>query len=163
MDENEIIPEISNYNDLLKKFEYDLERYSKNNHSYELIDCIMSLNALPEWIKNSENASSNLKQIAIEKDEIMKSSRSFNKELIQTNLDEQLKFIRLFCNHSKHKTDSEVIPRIVSEYGGTLPAVLPIKLYNYIALGENMYDAEYLIRNIYNFWKEQIQINNNEI
>lgn len=155
----ETIPEISDYKDLLKKFEHDLKRYSKNNHSYELIDCIMTLNALPEWITKSENASQELKSLAREKISIMKGLNNFefNENLIQTEINHQLRFIRLFCNHSKHKTDSGQIPRIISKYGATLPAILPAKLYNIIAIGDLEFDAEYLIVKIYDFWKKEIE------
>ncbi len=157
-----IIPEISSFKDLLKKLEYDLKRYSENNHSYEFVDCIMSLNALPEWIKSSTNISDELKALADEKELIMKGSNGFqfNEMKLRTEIDQQLRFIRLFCNHSKHKTDSGHIPRIVSKYGATLPATLPAKFYNIIAIGEMEFDAEFLLKNVYNFWKENIESKN---
>ncbi len=154
----EIIPKISDYQDLLKKLDYDIQRYRKNNHSYELIDCLMTLNALPEWIKKSETSSDSLKNIAIEKEIIMKGRNGFqlDENLIESNIDHQLRFIRLFCNHSKHKTDSGRIPKIISEYGATFPMTLPAKLYNIIALGNKSFDAEYLILQVYDFWKNEI-------
>lgn len=154
----EIIPEISDYPDLLKKLEYDIERYRKNNHSYELIDCLMTLNALPEWIKKSGTAKESLRNLAITKEEIMKGQNGFqlDENLIESKIDHQLRFIRLFCNHSKHKTDSGQIPRIISTYGATLPATLPAKLYNIIALGNKGFDAEHLILEVYKFWKNEI-------
>jgi hypothetical protein len=52
-----MLPELNNYLELVKKLDYDLDRYSKNNHIYALMDCLMILNSLPEWIKESSEAS----------------------------------------------------------------------------------------------------------
>ena len=158
--QNEVnIPEISNYIDLLKKLEFDLKRYKKNNHSYELIDCIMTLNALPEWIIKTENAPTELKALAENKISIMKGRNGFefDESHFVSDIDHQLRFIRLFCNHTKHKTESGEIPKIVTRYGATFPMSLPAKLYNIIALGETEFDAEFLINNIYDFWKKAIE------
>ena len=157
-----IIPEISSFEDLLKKLEYDLKRYSTNNHSYEFIDCIMSLNALPEWIKNSTNISDELKELAREKESIMKGNNGFqfDESKMESEINQQLRFIRLFCNHSKHKTDSGHIPRIISKYGATFPMTFPAKLYNIIAIGQMEFDAEFLLNNVYDFWKQNIENKN---
>lgn len=154
----EIIPEISDFKDLLNKLDYDIERYRKNNHSYELIDCLMTLNALPEWIQKSDTSTESLKNTAIKKEQIMKGKNGFqlDENLIESHIDHQLRFIRLFCNHSKHKTDSGQIPKIISAYGATLPVTLPAKLYNIIALGNKRFDAEYLILEVYSYWKKEI-------
>ena len=85
---------------------------------------------------------------------------------LNTDIDHQLRFVRLICNHSKHKTDSKLIPCIKSKYGGTLPAEFPIKLYNIIVVGENEFDAEVLLDQVSSFWigtvdKNGISITNN--
>lgn len=159
----DIIPEISNFKDLLKKLEYDLKRYGQNNHSYEFIDCIMSLNALPEWMQNSDDVSISLRNLASEKVIIMKGSNGFllDPTKLESDIDHQLRFIRLFCNHSKHKTNSVQIPRIVIKYGATLPATLPAKLFNIIAIGELEFDAEHLLNSVYQFWKGKIEKHEN--
>lgn len=69
-------------------------------------------------------------------------------------IDHQLRFVRLFCNHSKHKTDSGQIPKIISTYGANLPMTLPAKLCTIMAVGSLELDAEYLFLKIYNYWKE---------
>lgn len=158
MTNKEIIPEISDFNDLLKKLEFDLKRYQKNNHSYELIDCIMTLNSLPEWIIKTETISKELQELTKRKISIMKGKDfEFDESKIESDINHQLRFIRLFCNHTKHKTESGQIPKIISRYGATLPMLLPAKLYNMIALGKTEFDAEFLINNIYNFWKKEIE------
>ena len=159
MKNKEIIPEISDFKDLMKKFEFDLKRYQKNNHSYELIDCIMTLNALPEWIINTEGVSVELKELTEIKISIMKGQNGFefDESLIESDINHQLRFIRLFCNHTKHKTESGIIPKIVSKYGATFPITFPAKFYNLLALGKKEFDAELLIYNIYEFWKKEVE------
>ena len=138
-----------------------MSRYSKNNHSYELVDCVMSLNALPEWIKNSTDATGELQELALEKESIMKGENGFkfDESKLELDINHQLRFIRLFCNHSKHKTDSGHIPRIISKYGASFPMTLPAKLCNIIAIGQLEFDAEFLINNVYDFWKQNIEKN----
>lgn len=143
--------------ELVKKLDYDLGRYNKNNHIYELMDCLMILNALPEWIKESSEASTSLKTLAAAKILVMKGSGfTLDESKLDTDIDHQLRFIRLICNHSKHKTDSPLIPVIRSKYGATLPMTLPAKLYHIIAIGHKEVDAEYLIQNVGGFWKSEI-------
>tara|TARA_R110001606_G_C14896376_1_gene593389 strand:+ start:67 stop:357 length:291 start_codon:yes stop_codon:yes gene_type:complete len=84
----------------------------------------------------------------------------FDETKLESDIDHQLRFIRLFCNHTKHKTDSGQIPRIISTYGATFPMVLPAKLYNIIVIGEIEFDAEILLLNVYKFWKEHIEKSN---
>lgn len=158
MNKIEIIPEISDCYDLFNKLEFDLKRYSKNNHSYELIDCLLTLNSIPEWISKSDKISEGLKGLAEGKIYIMKGHENFvfDESTIDSDIDQQLRFIRLFCNHAKHKSESGQIPRIISRYGATLPVTLPAKLYNLIALGTKEIDAEFLIHNVYSFWKDKL-------
>ncbi|MEK6152137.1 hypothetical protein WIW50_02700 [Flavobacteriaceae bacterium 3-367] len=149
-----MLPQITDYRGLLEKLKFDLNRYKKGNNIYELLDCLMTLNAIPEWIINSKNTKPDLMRLAREKLAIMKGENSFilDARKLSSDIDHQLRFIRLICNHSKHKTDSELIPKIQSKYGGILPASFPIKLYNIVAIGENEYDAEYLLDRVANFW-----------
>jgi len=154
-----MLPQITDYKGLLEKLKYDLNRYKKSNNIYELLDCLMTLNAIPEWITNSKDAEPDLTQLAGEKLSVMKGKSGFvlDESKLSTDIDHQLRFIRLICNHSKHKTDSELIPKVQSKYGGILPASFPIKLYNIIAVGENEYDAEHLLNSVANFWKNAIK------
>jgi hypothetical protein len=152
-----MIAEIKDYKDLIKKIEYDIERYRKNNHVYELIDCLMSLSSLPEWISKNENASDNLRKIVDEKLLIMRGQGfEFNENEVENNIDHKLRFVRLYCNQTKHSKKKGEIPKIISKYGATLPFTFPGKLYNIIAIGEKEYDAEYLINDVYNYWNKLI-------
>ncbi len=149
-----MLPQISDYKGLIEKLKYDLDRYKNSNHIYELLDCLMTLNAIPEWIINSRNTELDLRQLAEDKLTIMKGKNGFilDERRVSCDINHQLRFIRLICNHSKHKTNSELIPKVQSKHGGTFPASFPIKLYNIVAIGEIEYDAEYLIDNVAKFW-----------
>ena len=153
--------ELRNYLDLMNKLEYDLEKYSKNNNIYEFFNCLMTLNAIPEWIRNSDNSSSKLKEFANEKLSNIIANKNFKLDynLLESEIDHKLRFIRLTCNHLKHRNNNKEIPLIKSQYGGMLPATFPIKLYNIIAIGEKSFDAEFILLDVAKFWKRIISEN----
>lgn len=150
--------ELDNYKILVEKLKFDLNRYSKNNSIYILLDCFFTLNALPEWIIKGE-IDINLKTLVQEKISVMKGLNNFtlNEGFIRTDIDHQLRLIRLICNHAKHKKDAKSLPIIKTKYGGTLPATFPIKLYNIIAIGEFECDAEYIMHNVADFWIDLLE------
>ena len=154
-----MLPQIINYLDLFKKLEYDIDRYSKSNHIYELLDCLLTLNAIPEWIINSEDATEELKKLAEAKLKIMKGldGFSFEEDKLATDIDQKLRFVRLTCNHSKHKTNSKHIPVIKSVFGATFPFTFPAKFCNIIAIGTKEIDAEQLVNDVADFWKNQVE------
>jgi hypothetical protein len=155
-----MLPQLIDFSDLLLKLEYDIDRYKKNNHTYELMDCLLTLNALPEWIIGSPNVESVLKTIAKEKIQIMKGVNfGFDEERLDFDLDTKLRFIRLICNHSKHKTDSIHIPIIKSKGAITLPAILPATFISMIFIGNKQINAQKLICDVYDFWKGAINAN----
>lgn len=59
-----MLPKLNDYKDLMTKLDHDLKRLQETNHIYELLDFLLTLNALPEWIVESETANESLKQIA---------------------------------------------------------------------------------------------------
>ena len=61
-----MLPELDNFNDLLSKLEY-IKRLTKTSHIYELLDCLLTLNAIPEWIINSSTDDTELREIANQK------------------------------------------------------------------------------------------------
>lgn len=154
-----MLPQLDDYLQLWNKLEYDIKKYKETNHIYELLNCIMTLNSLPEWIEKSYNSSLILKETAINKIQIMKGRGGFlfDESKLDLDIDQQLRFIRLICNHSKHKTDSELIPIVKSKWGATLPMKLPAKFSNIIAIGEKEIDAEDLINSIAKFWKSEFE------
>ena len=157
-----MLPVLDNFHDLLKKLDYDIERLAKTNNIYELLDCFLTLNAIPEWIVNSSTENKPLKEIASQKLKIMKGHQfDFDENLLFQDLDQKLRLIRLVCNHAKHKTDSIHIPKINRELGCGIPMMIPAKFGFVISIGKQRVDAEYLVFEVARFWKLLIENNNN--
>jgi len=111
----------------------------------------------PEWIKESSEASVSLKALASTKILVMKGKGfAFDENQLDIDIGHQLPFIRLICNHSKHKTDSPLIPVIKSSYRAPFSVTLPAKLYNIIATGNKEIRAEDLNNKVADFWKSEI-------
>ena len=77
---------------------------------------------------------------------------TFDENQLDKDIDHQLRFIRLICNHSKRKTDSPLIPVIRSSCRATFLMTLPAKLYNIIATGNKEIGAEDLFNKVADFW-----------
>ncbi len=88
-----MLPEINNYINLVEKLDYDLKRYAQNNHIYELMDCFLTINAVPEWILKSLEASDSLKNIANEKIQIMKGNDFVFDETKLTDINHKLRLV----------------------------------------------------------------------
>jgi hypothetical protein len=115
------------------------------------------LNAIPEWIASTKGVSTSLLQLAQEKIQVMKGNVGvFDEDRLDSDLNTQLRCIRLICNHSKHKTDSPHIPTIKSEGGIAFPITFPGTFVNMIFIGEKKVNARKLILDAYNFWKNAI-------
>ncbi|NMH26477.1 hypothetical protein [Flavobacterium silvaticum] len=154
-----MLPELDNFHDLLKKLDYDIERLSKTSHIYELLDCFLTLNALPEWIVNSSIEDTALTDIARQKINVMKGIKfNFDENLLHEDFDQKLRLIRLVCNHAKHKTDSVHIPKIGREIDCSFPMMFPAKFGFVISIGKQKVDAEYLIFEVTKFWKSCINL-----
>ena len=157
-----MLPEINDYTDIISKLDYDIKRYTQNAHIYELVDCLLTLNALPEWIVSSIKAKPSLVLLANNKIIIMKGSGGFvfDENKLDSDMDHKLRFVRLICNHSKHKTNSGHIPVIktISDSRDTgFPYVFPVIFYKHrIVIGSKSVDAEILINEVTDFWKKEI-------
>lgn len=156
-----MLPKLNDYKDLMIKLDHDMKRLQETNHIYELLDCLLTLNALPEWIVESETANESLKLIAKNKVKIMKGFDGFvfNENILSGEINQMLRFIRLICNHAKHKTNSKEIPIIQSIPGTAFPILLPARFCIIIAIGNLRVDGEFLVYQVSEFWKKQI-INN---
>ncbi len=92
------IPTLTTYKDRMEKSIHDLKLYE---------NCFLSLNALPEWIINSDDVPNTLREVAQKKLLIMqerpsiKADFTFDEQKLD-HIDQQLRLIRIFCNHSKH-------------------------------------------------------------
>ena len=153
-----MLPKLENFNDLIVKLDYEIKQHIESNHIYDLLNCLLTLNSLPEWIVNSQTASKELKQIATEKIKIMKGNNgfSFDEKLLFNDINHQLRFIRIMCNHTKHKTDSKEIPIIESIPGTTFPMLLPARFCIIISIGTLKIDGAFLVFQVAQFWKQQI-------
>ena len=157
-----MLPELNNFHDLLSKLDYDIERLNNTSHIYELLDCLLTLYAIPEWIVNSSTESTNLIETAKQKLKVMKGHDfNFDENLLHENIDQKLRLIRLVCNHAKHKTDSIHIPKIKRELDCGLPMMLPAKFGFVISIGKQKVDAEFLVFELTKFWKSQIDNDGN--
>lgn len=153
-----MIPKLNDFNDLITKLDYEMKLLNESNHIYDLLNCLLTLNSLPEWIINSKTASEELKQIATEKIKIMKGHNdfSFDEKLLFNDINHQLRFIRILCNHTKHKKDSKEIPIIESIPGTTLPMLFPARFCIIISIGMLRIDGGFLAFQVAEFWKKQI-------
>jgi hypothetical protein len=152
------IPSLIDYKDLFLKAKYDFKQLSESNDIFDFVDCLLTLNALPEWISKSNEAPKELKTLADEKIKIMKGERygfHLEEDKIGNSIDHQLRFIRLFCNHTKHK-DNKNIPIIIKEFGGTIPATIPFELTTIIKIGDLKFNAKHIISNVLDFWDKNI-------
>ncbi|WP_125916826.1 hypothetical protein [Hymenobacter coccineus] len=140
----------------MRKLEHDLQQYNANQTVFQLLDCLLTLNSIPEWIANDPSAPASLSLIAKEKIVIMKGQKPgflFDESLLDSDIDQILRLIRLVSNHSKHKTDSPHIPTI--ENAG-FPYTFPVKLGQFLRVGNAEIDAEDILDHAANFWRNQI-------
>ncbi len=150
------IPTLDSYKDWLEKAEYELNKYEETSSVYDLSNCFLSLNALPEWILNSEHATSDLKELADSKLQIMKFETLDIEKVKNYDLNQLLRLVRLFCNHAKHSKEKEGFKRI--RLYDTSPVSLPMK-FEYLTIGNNEEDGVKsieLLKTIINFWREHI-------
>ena len=153
-----MLPKLNDYNDLILKLDFNINRLRESNHIYDLLDCMLTLNSLPEWIIASDTANESLKKVADEKVKIMKGLNGFvfDENELFNNIDHQLRFVRLLCNHTKHKSNSKLIPRIESIPGTTLPLALPARFCIIVAVGNLRVDGEFIAFQVSEFWKNEI-------
>jgi len=150
------IPTLNSYNDWLEKAEHDLSVFKKTYSVYDMANCFLSLNSLPDWIKEDINASKNLKELVTKKQEIMGVMKNdLDLEKLKNNdIDQSLNLIRMFCNHAKHGVKKGEFVKI--SMGVKLPAALPTK-FEYLSIGENYsIKAVDLLENVISFWKKNI-------
>jgi len=150
------IPSLTDYQDWFEKAKHDYKILNKSNEIFDLVDCLLSLNALPEWVSKSDHATERLKNLANEKIMVMKGIKfKLDTSKIGRDIDHQLRFIRIFCNHSKHG-DGNNTPIIVKEPGNTLPATLPVEFITIIKIGDLRFNAKHIIYNVIDFWNKNI-------
>lgn len=152
-----MLPQLNDYNDLILKLDYDLKRFTETEHIYDLLNCLLTLNLLPEWII-SETSSESIKTTAEQKIRIMKGLDGFvfNENLLHNDINQKLRFVRLICNHIKHKTNSKNIPIIKSLPSTSFPMMLPARFCISISIGNLRVDGGFLVYQILEFWKNEL-------
>lgn len=149
------IATLNNYIDWYEKARYDFCRYEETSGVYELADCLLTLNALPEWIAESKEAPQSLKTLALSKLQIMKGKQGFIFDETQLDdIDQKLRFIRLFCNHSKHGEPKEKFPKI--EMSAHFDLSFPVK-FEYITIGDRSILAREILTEVLEFWRNNIE------
>ena len=147
------IPTLNTYQDWLKKAEKEFNDYSNSFNVYDFANCLLSLNALPEWISKTENISSELKEIVDNKLIIMRTYQIDIKNLKKFDIDNCLRLTRTFSNHTKHNDAKDSFIKI--SMSSKLPAQLPMK-FEYLTIGnneDNFIEAKELLNTIIKFWK----------
>ncbi len=150
------IPTLNTYQDWLKKSEKEFIDYTKSYSVYDMANCLLSLNALPEWIVKSENVPDELRNIANNKLRIMKTYQINIEKLKEFDIDNCLRLTRTFSNHTKHNDVKDSFIKI--SMSSKLPATFPIK-FEFLTIGndENQFiEAKELLRTIIEFWKKYI-------
>ena len=149
-----ILDTLSKYQDWLRKAKYELSRYRDSNSVYDLANCLLTLNALPEWVAKSDNAPSKLRDIANSKLSIMRGEQGFQLSSDKLNLiDHQLRFIRLFCNHAKHGDPKELLPQIT--LCEPIPVVFPNK-FDHIHIGNKFIPVVPIVESVIHFWEKEV-------
>ena len=147
------IATLSVHTDWLKKAEYELFQYKESCGVFDMANCFLTLNALPEWIAASDDASDELKNLAKSKIRIMK---GVNFELNTDKLgelDHQLRLVRMFCNHAKHAKPKEPLSYI--SMSASFPISFPAK-YESLSVGIQNVNAFDILQNIKTFWSNEI-------
>lgn len=142
-------PTLNTYSDWLEKAKYELLRFEESCGVYDMANCFLTLNAIPEWIEKSDDAPSKLKELASSKISIMKGVGFELDESRLGELDHQLRLVRLFCNHSKHGDPKEKLEYI--SMGTHFPLVFPVR-FEFLYVGSEYVRAFDILKNIIDFW-----------
>jgi hypothetical protein len=137
--------------DMLNKVKYDFKRHCENNDIYSFMDCLLSLNAIPEWIKEDNRTSVEMKANIKELIEFMKFG-SFDD---LSSIENKLRLIRLICNHSKHGA-LKSFPKVKSINGSSFPMTFPIEFGTFVVLGNDERDVRPIISNVIEYFDSKL-------
>ena len=147
---------MSVYSDWLEKAKLELSRFENSISVYDMANCFLTLNALPEWIAKSDNAKQELKELAARKIEVMKGINFELDENKLNELDHQLRLIRLFCNHSKHGDKKKQFKHISMGPEEPFKMNFPIK-FDHLFVGSELVKISVVLENVINFWVGEIE------
>jgi len=151
------IQTLNTYSDWLSKANYEYSLFVKSCSVYDLANCLLTINAIPEWIIENNHASEALKAIATEKIAIMRAEYqciSLNENNLH-EIDHQLRLVRTFCNHAKHGKEKEKIVAI--SMSAQFPLNFPVK-FEYLKVGNKNILIEPILKSLIEFWSQKITL-----
>lgn len=149
------IPTLNTYSDWLEKAKYELLQFEESCGVYDMANCFLTLNAIPEWVSKSDNVPNELKKLADSKISIMK-GEAFDLDASRLDeLDHQLRLVRLFCNHSKHGDPKEKFGHI--SMTSPFPLTFPVK-FEFLTVGSETVKVYCILQNVINFWSGALKI-----
>ena len=150
------IPTLLIYSDWLEKAKHELSRFEQSCNVYDMANCFLTLNALPEWVAKDDRSTPELKEIATRKISIMKGQDFELDENKLNELDHQLRLIRLFCNHSKHGDKKKQFKHIAMGPDEPFKMDFPIKFDN-LFVGSKLIKINVVLENVINFWSDKFE------
>ncbi|MDF4990379.1 hypothetical protein P3674_22170 [Vibrio parahaemolyticus] len=154
---------LNKYSDWLKKAHYNFEQYRNTGGVFELADCLLTLNALPEWIIKADTAPDSLREECKEIIDVMKGkSLDIDPRKLNSSASDkvyhQLRLIRMFCNHAKHGDPKSSYGQIVIEVidmSAKFPLKFPVR-FEELKAGNEQVNAPDLISDILEFWGQRV-------
>ncbi|TQD28255.1 hypothetical protein [Methanolobus vulcani] len=136
-------------NDVLDKAKYDFKRHCEDNEIYSFMDCLLSLNALPDWIAKDASISTESKA---ENKKIKEYIENDNTIGTISSIEEKMRLVRLICNHSKHGA-KKCFPKVKCINGSSFPMNFPIIFGTFVALGDDEKDMRPIVSDIIDFFE----------
>ena len=146
-----LIQNLESSKDMLDKTKYDFKRHCEDNDIYSFMDCLLSLNAIPEWIKADDNASDEMKN---DMDELIKFMKQGSIDDL-SSIEKKLRLVRLICNHSKHGA-TKIFPKVKSINSSSFPITFPMKFGTFVALGDDERDVRPIISDIIDYFDSKL-------
>jgi len=139
--------------DWLLKAQHDFLRFQADDTLYSLVDCMLTLNALPDWAPKDHR--DELKKPYT--DEVVTKIKIGDLAEIDINSDKfYLYLTRCYCNHAKHNQTAMGIVKIEKIEGIILPARLPAKFKFVIKFYNMDIYCECIIQSLLTFWEKEI-------
>ena len=150
------IQKLESSRDMLDKAKYDFKRHCEDNDIYSFMDCLLSLNAIPDWIKKDDRIPDEKKDYIDDLINFMKHGETDDLSLIEN----KLRLVRLICNHTKHggkKGEAKhLIPNVRTISGFSFPITFPIRFGTFVALGNDEREVRPIISDIIEYFESKL-------
>lgn len=93
--------ELGNWTDLLQKAKFDFSKLDAQVNSYDLFNCLCTVNHIPDWIEKDSGVAESVKEAAA--------------SLCQNN--QNISVVRQLCNRAKHFTRQDFSPNTKQQTG----------------------------------------------